>query len=89
MSRYNHFSKQMYKAINFFDLKVGDKFRRDFFKNKRRRMDIICIKTEPFAYMEQRNKQEYRLSEGLIGYEVRSFDVLVDNQNSEEVLVTK
>lgn len=62
MAYWNHFSQQKYKQIKFIDLKVGDKFRKDFFKNKKtssRRSDIICIKTSELTYAEQRSKKEH------------------------------
>jgi len=61
MAYWNHFAKNKYKQIMFSSLNVGDKFRKDSFKNKRRRTDIICIKTGELSYMEERSKKEHTL----------------------------
>lgn len=61
MAYWNHFAKQKYPTIKFKSLSVGDKFRNDFFKNKRRRSSIICIKTGPLSYVEQKSKTEHNL----------------------------
>lgn len=57
MAYWNHFSEQKYRQIKFADIPIGDKFRKDFFKGKRRRKDIICIKTGELTYIEQRSKK--------------------------------
>ena len=60
MAYWNHFAKSKYKPIHFRDLKIGDKFRNHFFKNKRRRI-VICVKTGELTYIEQKNKEEHKL----------------------------
>jgi len=60
MSYYNHFSKNKFQPISFISLKIGEKFRNDFFKNGRRRADIICIKTSELTYIEQKSKKEHK-----------------------------
>lgn len=72
MARYNHFADLKYKKIMFSSLKIGDKFRQDFFKNNRRRTDIICIKTAELSYMEERNKKQHILYNAE-NYQVSSF----------------
>lgn len=72
MARYNHFAKQKYKQIMFSSLNVGDKFRNDFFKNKRRRTDIICVKTGDLCYIEERSKKEHTLYSAEM-YQVSSY----------------
>ena len=61
MARYNHFSERKYKQIPFSSIGIGDKFRQDFFKNKRRRADIICVKTGDLSFIEERSKTEHTL----------------------------
>ena len=53
MARYNHFAVAKYPVIKFNSLPIGEKFRNDFFKNGRRRADIICIKTGDLSYMNK------------------------------------
>jgi hypothetical protein len=60
MAYWNHFSPKKYTSIKFMDLNIGDKFRNDFFKNKRRRADIICVKTGELTYIEQKSKKEHK-----------------------------
>lgn len=60
MSRYNHFSKCKYKEINFYEVAIGDKFRMDKFIGKRRRADIVMIKTGDLTCIEFKSKKEYR-----------------------------
>lgn len=59
MARYNHFSLKKYVQISFSDLNVGDKFRNDFHdKNtKRRRRDVVCVKTGYLTYEELRSRE--------------------------------
>jgi hypothetical protein len=59
MAYYNHFAERKYKSIKFINLEIGDKFRNDFFKGKRRRKYIICIKTGELTYIEQYSKKEH------------------------------
>jgi len=59
MSRYNHFSEQIYSSINFGQLMVGDMFRMDKFNGNRRRKDVIMVKTSRFSYEELKSKKEY------------------------------
>lgn len=59
MARYNHFSNYNYKQIMFSSVIVGGKFRRDFFKNGRRRANIVCKKTGTLSYIEERSKKEH------------------------------
>lgn len=59
MAYWIHFANRKYKQIRFIDIPVGGKFRKDFFKGKRRRKDIICIKTGELCYQEQRSKKEH------------------------------
>ena len=73
MARYNHFGLQKHKQIMFLSLEVGDKFRQDFFKNGRRRKDIICVKTGELSYIEEKSKKEHTLYSAEI-YQVSSFD---------------
>lgn len=60
----------------FNSLNVGDKFRKDFFKNGRRRSNIICIKTSEFEYVEQKSKEKYTIVHSA-NFEVRSFDLQI------------
>jgi len=75
MSYYNHFSQNKYKQILFSSLNIGDKFRQDFFKNRRRRTNIICIKTGELEFIEERNKQKHILFSTNL-YLVSSFNEL-------------
>ncbi len=66
MAYWNHFAPLKYPLIKFIDLKVGDKFRRDFFEKSnsrygtgKRRPSIVCIKTGELTYIEQRSKKEH------------------------------
>jgi hypothetical protein len=61
MSRYNHFSKKEYSPICFGQLEVGEKFRNDFFTGKRRRKDIVCIKTGDLSYKELKSGRDYKV----------------------------
>jgi len=61
MSRYNHFGLQKYIEINFKDLDIAHSFRLTKFDGKRRRKDILMIKTGPLSYMEVKSKKEYTL----------------------------
>jgi hypothetical protein len=81
MSYYNHFAFEKYLAVGFADLKVGDKFRKDLFNGKKRRRDIIMIKTGDLSYIEQRSKKEHILFTPNIY--VSSFDRL-RKSNSEQ-----
>lgn len=56
MARYNHFSQHKYKQIKFVDLSIGDLFRKDFFKNGRRRIDVICKKTGDLTWIEVKSQ---------------------------------
>lgn len=73
MTRWNHFSDRIYKRILFKDLSVGDKFRVDLWKGKRRRADIICIKAGDLKYTELRSKKLHTLHFDN-GHEVSSYD---------------
>ena len=61
MAYWNHFSDRKYGRIKFQTLSVGDKFRQDFWQGKRRRLDIICIKTGPDCFVEQKSKREHTI----------------------------
>ncbi len=61
MTHYNHFANQIYKQIRFSEVGIGEKFRMDKFRNGRRRLDIIMIKTGRFSYKEQKSKKEFAL----------------------------
>lgn len=50
MARYNHFSNEKYVALNFKDLEICDSFRLTRYEGKRRRKDILMIKTGPLSY---------------------------------------
>lgn len=76
MSRWNHFAKRKYVEIKFRDLPIGSLFRTDSFVGKRRRKDIICIKTGPLSYMEKKSKKEFNLFGD--GITVCSFDKLAE-----------
>lgn len=71
MARWNHFSERIYKQVLFSSLNVGEEFREDFFKNKRRRKDIVCIKTGNLSFIEKKSKVEHKLHFD-DGYEVSS-----------------
>ncbi len=78
MARWNHFSEKKYQEVKFTDLKIGDKFRKDFHLGKRRRTDIICIKTEEHKYIERRSKTPHWfvfLNDNVL---VSSFDKLAE-----------
>ena len=72
MARYNHFSEHKYKQIMFSSIGIGNKFRQDFFKNRRRRADIICVKTSDLSYIEERSKTGHTL-ENAENYTVSSY----------------
>jgi len=72
MAYWNHFAESNYSRVKFGDLKVGDKFRNDFFKNGRRRPVVICIKTSKTTFIEQKSKKEHKLFSA-DSYEVYSF----------------
>lgn len=81
MAKYNHFSKQKYKAILFSSLATGDEFRNDFHSKGRRRMDILCVKTGLLRYIEKRSKKEHTLINA-DGYMVRSaLERILDENN--------
>lgn len=61
MAYWNHFSTHKYKQILFASIQIGEEFREDFFKGKRRRADIICVKTGELSYIEKRSKKEHKL----------------------------
>lgn len=61
MARYNHFSTQKYKELNFHSLAIMDSFRMDKRDGNRRRKDILMIKTGPLTYREVKSKKEYTL----------------------------
>lgn len=61
MSYYNHFALEKYQSIYFSEVMVGEKFRVDMFKGKRRRKYIVCIKTGDLSYQEFKNKKEHKL----------------------------
>lgn len=75
MSWYNHFSDEKYKPIHFTEVKIGEKFRKDLFHNKRRRKDLIMIKTSDLSYKEFKSGREHKLFHS--DFTVRSFDKLV------------
>ena len=45
--------------IHFSNIKIGDKFRKDFFNRGKTRNDVVCIKTGKTAFMEEWNKREH------------------------------
>lgn len=59
MPRYNHFSDSKYDFIPFNSLKIGEKFRKDFFKNGRRVKDVPCYKTSNDSYRTLSTKRQY------------------------------
>lgn len=59
MARWNHFGKPKYRQILFSDVKVHEKFRNDLFKNKRRRSNIIMVKTGNLSYKELKSGKEH------------------------------
>lgn len=71
MAYWNHFGQRAYKQIMFSSLKIGEEFRKDFFKGKRRRKDIICVKTGELSFIEKKSKVEHTLHFDN-GYEVSS-----------------
>lgn len=71
MAYWNHFGERAYKQILFSSLNVGEEFRKDFFKGKRRRKDILCIKTGELTFIEKKSKAEHILHFDN-GYEVSS-----------------
>lgn len=56
MSRYNHFSECKYGKILFRDLAVGDKFRMTRFIGKKRRNDLVMVKTSVNTCEEFKSK---------------------------------
>ena len=58
MSRYNHFANHKFAPVQFKDIVIGGYFRKDFFKNGRRRADIICQKTSDTSWVEVKSKAE-------------------------------
>jgi hypothetical protein len=60
MAYWNHFSERKYQQIYFKSLNVGDKFRVDRFKQKRRRKDIIMIKKSDTEYYEFKSGKYYK-----------------------------
>jgi hypothetical protein len=73
MAYYNHFGKMKYEQLLFSQVGVSEKFRMDKFKNKRRRKDVICVKTGDLSYYELKSKKEYSLAH-LDGLYVSHFD---------------
>lgn len=73
MAYWNHFAERKYKEILFTDLKVGEKFRKDFFNGNRRRKDIICIKTGEMDFIEERSKKVHTFKLYPENYKVSSF----------------
>ena len=71
MAYWNHFRQLAYKQILFGSLDIGEVFRKDFFKGKRRRKDILCIKTSELTFIEKKSKVEHKLHFDN-GYEVSS-----------------
>jgi hypothetical protein len=61
LARYNHFSPQVYQSVWFYEIKIGEKFRSDKFKDGKRRKDIIMVKTGNLSYKELRSDKEYNL----------------------------
>lgn len=61
MSRYNHFAPNKYDTVCFGEIKVGEKFRMDKFKDGKRREGIIMIKTSALSYQEFKSKKECRV----------------------------
>lgn len=61
MAYWNHFADAKYKQIKFSEVAIGEKFRKNFFKNKRRRKDIICIKLRELEFEEQKSKKIYKI----------------------------
>jgi len=76
MAYWNHFSESKYEAILFNSLKIGEKFRNNFWKGKRRRRDIICIKTGELSSIEEKSKKEHTMMFLPDNYYVQSFDKL-------------
>lgn len=60
MSRYNHF-KQKYHTLCFGEVAIGEKFRMDKFNGKRRRNDIVMVKTSDLSYRELISKKAYKV----------------------------
>ena len=77
MSRYNHFVNRKYHRVCFGALGVGDKFRMNKWKGKRRRTDIIMIKTGDRSYQELKSKKEYTVITS--AFDVSSFSNLISN----------
>jgi hypothetical protein len=75
MSRYNHFADKKYETIQFSDVPVGEKFRKDLFAGKRRRRDLIMIKTSELSYKELKSGQEHKLHHP--NFTVSSYDQLI------------
>lgn len=74
MAYWNHFAEHKYQPVDFKNLSIGDKFRKDFFKKGRRRKDVICIKTGDLSFIEEKSKQEHKLHHmPPTGFEVRAF----------------
>lgn len=55
----------------FVGLSVGEKFRKDFFKNGKQRTDVVCIKTGELSFMEEWNKKEHTVPGAI--FEVSSY----------------
>lgn len=58
MAYYNHFTGRKYKQIRFNDVPIRGRFRSDFFNGKRRRKDIICVRTGELTYKEEKSGKE-------------------------------
>jgi len=78
MSNWNNFVNRRYKEVLFSELKIGDKFRNDFFDGKRRRKDIICIKIGDMEFIEERSKKIHKFKLYPENYKVCSFDEIVN-----------
>lgn len=76
MAHWNHFGNLKYELVLFKGLKIGDRLRKDFFKGKRRRSNIICIKTGELEYTEQKSGKVHKLHFLPENYQVCSFDAL-------------
>lgn len=57
-------------------MNIGDKFRQDFHRGKRRRQDIICVKSGVDTFFEQKSKAEHVIIPNS-DYECSSYDLLI------------
>lgn len=62
MAHFKQYSEANYKRMFFFNIAIGQQFRKDFFASGRRRNDVACIKTSNTTYKEVFTGTEHTIS---------------------------